>query len=94
MRTVKITEEQYKTAIDEGVTITADTKAFNGDVGQAAAAAKNDAEKSGVNLKDVKIEVPCATEAKVASKDNLSEDTLKKLIKNSELYSVSDFLKK
>ena len=54
MKRFKITEEQYKSALKEGVTLKADVQAANGDVKKAIDTSKQQALKSGVNLNDAR----------------------------------------
>lgn len=93
MRKIKITEEQYNTAIAEGVKLSADVSAANGDVAKAVDTAKSQAQKSGVNLSDATIEIPATTESRLFTIKQLKEARLKNMKKNSEYYSVDEFIK-
>lgn len=92
----KISEEQYKKALSEGITLNADVDACNGDVKQAIDKTKQDAKNNGVDLSNANIQVPAQSqyENKIITKKQLVENRLKVLKENSELYSLNDFLNK
>lgn len=94
MKKIKITEEQYNAALAEGVTLTADLDAANGNVAKAVDTARNQARKSGINLDNVRIEVPAKTESKIKLKKQLDEERLNKMKRDSIYYTVDDFIKK
>ncbi len=89
-----ITEEQYNMAIKEGVTINADLGAANNDPKKAYDTAKNEADKQGLKSGQYNIQFPNVQESKIITKKQLQENRLKELKKNSELYTVKDFVKK
>lgn len=95
-RKLKISEEQYRTAIKEGITLNADVDACNGDVKQAIDKTKQNAKDNGVDLSNANIQVPAQSrnEGRIITKKQLQENRLKVLKENSELYSLSDFLNK
>lgn len=93
MRKIKISEEQYKKALDEGVTLTADVDAANGDVAKAVETTKQQARKSGVDVSRAKIEIPAANESKVKTMKELSEEYFRNLKENADYFTVSDFIK-
>lgn len=104
-RTFKITEEQYRMAMNEGVTL--DVAQRPGET-QSTAAKRTieDAQKSGLNVQKtgatLKVNpmkstgitqtTTTTTESKVVKKDKLGESKLNELKRNSKLYSVSDFM--
>lgn len=94
MRKFKITEEQYNAALAEGITLTADLDAANGNVAKAVDTARDQARKSGVNLDNVSIEVPAKTESKLRIKKQLDEERFAKIKRESTYYTVDDFIKK
>lgn len=57
MKKIKITEEQYKQALDEGITLNADVSAANGDIKQAVEKTKMNAQKNGVDLNNATIQI-------------------------------------
>jgi hypothetical protein len=91
-----ISEEQYNRALKEGVTLNADVDATNGDVKRAVTNTKREAQQSGVNLDNAKIQVNAndVNEGVLIKKQDLEKNRLKMLKENSELYTVKDFLKK
>lgn len=91
-RKFKISEEQYKMALSEGVTINADVDACNGDVKQAVDNAKQDAKKTGLDLNKANIQLPAkdTNEGRIITKKELVENRLRVLRANSKLYSVKD----
>lgn len=95
-RKLKISEEQYRTAIKEGITLNADVDACNGDVKQAIDKTKQNAKDNGVDLSNANIQVPAQSrnEGRIITKRQLQENRLKVLKENSELYSLNDFLNK
>jgi mannitol-specific phosphotransferase system IIBC component len=95
-RKFKISEEQYNKALSEGVTLTADVDACNGDVNQAVQKTRQKAKESGVDLSQATISVPgqSSNESKLITKKELKENRLKVLKANSRLFSVRDFVKK
>lgn len=94
-RKIKISKKQYEQALSEGITLTADVDACNGDVKQAVDNAKQNAKKNGVNLSDATISVPADTnEGRIITKKELQENRLKVLKANSKLFSVKDFVNK
>jgi len=94
MRTIKITEEQRRYALQEGITLNADVDAAGGDVKKAVDTTKQQAQKSGVDLKKATIQIPPSNEGKVITKKDLIESRLKKFQKHSEYYKLSEFVKR
>ena len=97
MKRFKITEEQYKSALKEGVTLKADVQAANGDVKKAIDNSKQQALKSGVNLNDATIEIDAkdTNESKLISIGELKRNYIMENKKaKSELMSFADIIKK
>lgn len=93
-RRFKITEEQYRQALSEGITINADVSAANGDVKQAIDKAKQEAMNKGLSLDDTKIEVDANyNESKLYTMAELKENYHKRLKENSKVYSMKEFSK-
>lgn len=92
-RRFKITEEQRQYALKEGITITADMNAANGDVKKAVDDVRTNAEKSGINPNKVNVQIP-ANESKVYTVRELTEQRLMASKINSQVYSIRDFLPK
>ena len=92
-RRFKITEEQRQYALKEGITITADMNAANGDVKKAVDDVRANAEKSGINPNKVNVQIP-ANESKVYTVRELTEQRLMASKANSQVYSIRDFLPK
>lgn len=95
-RNFKISEDQYKRALSEGITLNADVEACNGDVKQAIDKTKQNAKNNGIDLNKANIQVPAQSqnEGKIITKRQLQENRLKVLKENSDLYSLNDFLNK
>ena len=91
-RKFKITEEQYNTALSEGITLTADLAAAGGDANKAIENTKQQAQKDGVDISNATIQVP-ANEGRLITKKQITESRLKKLKENSDLYSVRNFMR-
>ena len=91
-RKIRITEEQYNMALKEGVTINADLSGSNNDPKQAFNTAKTQAEKQGLKSGEYNIQFANVQENKLFTKKQLQENRLKELKKNSEVYSVKDFI--
>ncbi len=91
-----ISEEQYNMALKEGVTLNADVAAAGGDVKRAVDATKQEALKNGVKMDDATIAIKAAetNESVFIKKSELHESRLKALKRNSEVYTVRDFMKK
>ena len=91
-----ISEEQYNMALKEGVTLNADVAAAGGDVKRAVDATKQEALKNGVKMDDATIAIKAAetNESVFIKKSELQESRLKALKRNSEVYTVRDFMKK
>lgn len=91
-----ISEEQYNMALKEGVTLNADVAAAGGDVKRAIDATKQEALKNGVKMDDATIAIKAAetNESVFIKKSELHESRLKALKRNSEVYTVRDFMKK
>ena len=49
-RNFKISEDQYRKALSEGITLNADVEACNGDVKQAIDKTKQNAKNNGIDL--------------------------------------------
>ena len=90
-----ISEEQYNMALKEGVTLNADVAAAGGDVKRAVDATKQEALKNGVKMDDATIAIKAAetNESVFIKKSELHESRLKALKRNSEVYTVRDFMK-
>ena len=93
-RKICITEEQYKMALREGVTVNADLSAANNDPKQAFDKAKDEAEKQGLKRGEYNIQFSNVQEGKLISKKQLQENRLKAFKENSEVYTVKDFINK
>lgn len=91
-----ISEEQYNMALKEGVTLNADVAAAGGDVKRAVDTTKQEALKNGVKMDDATISIKAAetNESIFVKKSKLQESRLKALKRNSEIYTVRDFMKK
>lgn len=93
MKKIKITEEQKQYAIKEGLTLTADVDAAGGDVKKAVDNTKKQAQDSGVDPKKTTIQIPPeANEGKFISKKAMTENRLKRLKRNSDFYSLKEFV--
>lgn len=91
-----ITEEQYNMALREGVTIAADT---NNGIEKGVKDAANQAKEKGLKPTDYNVSVSGMsanniTESKFITKKQLQENRLKEMKKNSEVYTVKDFINK
>lgn len=95
-RNLKITEEQYKQAIAEGITLNADVSASNGDVKQAIENTKREAQRNGVDLKKATIQIPAdnVSETRIITKKELMENRLKVLKEHSDLFTYENFITK
>lgn len=93
MRKIKITEEQRQYALKEGITLNADVDAAGGDVKKAVDTTKQQAQKSGVDIKKATIQIPPSNESRVITKREMMESRLKKLKQNSDYYQVREFMK-
>lgn len=91
-----ISEEQYNMALKEGVTLNADVAAAGGDVKRAVDTTKKEALKNGVKMDDATISIKAAetNESVFVKKSELQESRLKALKRNSEVYTVRDFMQK
>lgn len=91
-----ISEEQYNMALKEGVTLNADVAAAGGDVKRAVDTTKQEALKNGVKMDDATISIKAAetNESIFVKKSKLQESRLKALKRNSEIYTVRDFMRK
>lgn len=96
-RRVKITEEQYRMAMNEGVKLQADPSTTGGDEAKAIKDTRDQAVAAGVKLDNATIELPAKKkgfgESSIIKKDTIKESHLRELKKNSKVYSVDDFLK-
>lgn len=93
----RITEEQYNSLVKEGVTLTADVAATNGDVNRAIDNTRKEAQKNGVDLNKANIQLPAnagMAEGRLITKQTLIENRLKVLKEHSKLYSLNDFIKR
>lgn len=105
-KTFKITEEQYRMAMNEGVTL--DVSQRPGETQSVAAKRTlDDAQKAGMNTQktgatlkvnptkttDVMQTTTTTMESRVVKKDKLDEGRLNELKKNSKVYSIADFMK-
>lgn len=93
MRKIKITEEQRQYALKEGITLNADVDAAGGDVKKAVDTTKQQAQKSGVDIKKATIQIPPSNESRIITKREMMESRLKKLKQNSDYYQVKEFMK-
>lgn len=94
-RKIKISKKQYEQALSEGITLTADVDACNGDVKQAVDKTRQNAKQNGVDLSDANISIPAqSNESRIITKKELQENRLKVLKANSKLFSVKDFVNK
>lgn len=93
---IRITEEQYRQALSEGVTLNADVSAANGDIKQAVKKTKQEAQKSGMNMNDANIQIKASdtNESKVISKKELMANRMKVLKEHSEIVSLKEFINK
>ena len=91
-----ISEEQYNMALKEGVTLNADVAAAGGDVKRAVDTTKKEALKNGIKMDDATISIKAAetNEGILVKKSKLQESRLKALKRNSEIYTVRDFMRK
>ena len=60
---LKITEEQYKRALSEEISVAANLTAANNDPTKAYQQARTDAQRSGLDLKKVNIVMPATNES-------------------------------
>ena len=95
-RNFLISEEQHNIALKEGVTLNADVVAAGGDVKRAVDTAKQEAMKNGVKMDDATISIKATdtNESVFIKKSELQESRLKALKRNSEVYTVKDFMQK
>lgn len=92
-RKIRITEEQYNMALKEGVTLKVPTnngKNLEQNIKDTKAQGDNEVKDGNYTLE---IDPKGVQENKLISKKKLQENRLKALKKNSELYSVKDFIK-
>lgn len=94
MKKIKITEEQKQYALKEGITLNADVDAAGGDVKKAVDTTKQQAQKSGVDVKKVTIQIPPSNESRIITKKQMMENRLKKFKQNSDYYQVDEFIKR
>ena len=92
-RIFKITEEQYKHSLSEGVKVTANPADTNGNIEQAYKKTKEQAIKSGVKPQDLTVEIPPQNESRIITKRQLDESRRKYLKENSQLFTFRDFVK-
>lgn len=104
-KTFKITEEQYRAAMNEGIKV--DVTPQPGETPSSAfKRTADEVQKSGMNMQKngatlkmnpVKTNTMSTTmqttESKVVKKDKINEGKLNELKKNSKVYSVDDFMK-
>lgn len=97
-RKFKVTEEQYKAAINEvqgtGIDVQVDAAKAKVDPGAAVKDKQQEIKNAGIEKQVDNIKVPVTEKKTIKNKSGLTEDTLKKLINNSKVYSVRDFLNK
>ena len=91
-----ISEEQYTMALKEGVVLNADVAAAGGDVKRAVDTTKKEAMSNGVKMDDATISIKASdtNESVFITKSKLQENRLKALKRNSEVYTLRDFMKK
>lgn len=94
MKKIKITEEQRQYALKEGITLNADVDAAGGDVKKAVDTTKQQAQKSGVDVKKVTIQIPPSNESRIITKKQMMENRLRKFKQNSDYYQVNEFVKR
>lgn len=94
MRKLKITEEQAKALVAEGVTLNANVAATNGNVDQAVRNTKQQARNSGLDLKDATIQIAAdeTNESRVMSAKDVREARLNSLRKHAQTFTVKDFM--
>lgn len=94
-RNLVISEEQFNMALKEGITLNADVAAAGGDVKKAIDTAKQEGKKNGVDMNNATIEIKAndANESVFVKKTQLIESRLEALKKNSDVYTVKDFMK-
>lgn len=104
-RTFKITEEQYRMAMNEGVTLDVSQQPGESQ-SMAAKRTVDDAQKGGLNIQKtgatlrvnpvnktgVVQTTTTTTESKVIRRDDIHENRHSELKKNSKVYSISDFM--
>lgn len=93
-RIFKITQEQKEYALREDITLNANVAAAGGDIKKAVETTRQEAQRTGVDLKKAKIQVDAANESRVITKKQMVENRIKKLKNNSDFYTVNDFMKK
>ena len=95
-RKLKITEEQAQMLMAEGITLTADVAATNGNLSQAVANTKQQARNSGINLDDANIQIKASdtNESRIVDMKNLRENRIRALRAKGQSYTVRDFLGK
>ena len=97
-RKFKITEEQYRMAMNEGLKLQADPSTTGGDEAQAIKNTRDQAVASGVKLDNATIELPAKKkgfgESTIINKGEIKENHLRELKKNSKVYSLDEFIKK
>ncbi len=91
-RRICITEEQYNMALKEGVTINADLNGNNKDPKMAFDKAKKEAEEQGLKPGKYNIQFANVGEGKLIKKSQLEENRLKNLKKNSEMFTLKEFM--
>ena len=91
-----ISEEQYNMALKEGVVLNADVAAAGGDVKRAVDTTKKEAKANGVKMDNATISIKASdtNESVFITKSKLQENRLKALKRNSEVYTLRDFMKK
>ena len=86
-RKIRITEEQYRMALEEDIELKADVAAANGDVTKAVETTKKKARESGVDLNKATISMK-ANESKIMTIKEWRDSR-----KKNNLYSKEAFLK-
>lgn len=95
-RQLRITEEQARMLRAEGITLNADVAATNGNVDQAVRNTRQQAKDSGVDLKDVTIQVPGSdtneSKSNIIPVKKLRENRLNALRQHAQKFTVKDFM--
>lgn len=80
-RNLKISEDQYRKALSEGITLNADVEACNGDVKQAIDKTKQNAKNNGIDLSKANIQVPAQSqnEGKIITKKTITRKSFKSI---------------
>lgn len=95
-RQLRITEEQARMLRAEGITLNADVAATNGNVDQAVRNTRQQAKDSGVDLKDVTIQVPGSdtneSQSGIIPMKKVCEARFDAFRRHAQKYTVRDFM--